>query len=405
MNRASEARVLLVYNRYQRRGGEDTVFEAESALLQAHGHAVSTLEFENTSIAQSRSPANSLRLAVDTVWSRASAARVAEAARAHNADVVHFHNTFPLVSPAAHRAVSHAGAAVVQRIPNYRLICPNGLLYREKQVCRDCVSKPVAWPGVVHACYRGSPAATGVVSAMQLTHRLMGTWQRHVDLFVSPSESTRQEYLRAGFAPEQVVVKPNFVEDMALPERRARDGFLFAGHLEVEKGVVTMLDAWSLLARGEGTPDLLIIGAGQLEDVVLARAEKLANVRYEGVVPRAEVLRSMSAASALVFPSEWVEPFGVTIVEAFAMGLPVIAGAIGAPGEIVEDGRTGLLFRPGDAADLAEKIAWAATHPAEMAAMGQAARLDYEEKYTAERNYELLLQIYEQALERRRGQK
>jgi glycosyltransferase involved in cell wall biosynthesis len=393
--------ILLVHNRYQHYGGEDTVFDSVRNLLEEHGHRVATLEFDSASIPDDPSLLDNARLAMNTIWSRSSAARVFEAARDHKARIVHFHNTFPLVSPAAYGAARRAGAAVIQCLPNYRLICPSALLYRENSICRDCVSQIVPWPSVLHACYRGSRFATSAVGAMLVVHRLLRTWQRNVDLFETPSEATREEYLRAGFHPEQIVVRPNFADEPGPQNASKRGGFLYVGRVERPKGLQTLLAAWSQLAEGDAVPELRIIGSGPMSSEVQKLAARCPQVLFDGPASHDEVISAMSEASVLLFPSESLETFGLTVTEAFASGTPAIVAAVGAPSDLIEEGKTGLHFRPGDVADLVTKVRWAVDHPAAMAQMGLAARAEYEKKFSAARNYDLLIDTYHQALARR----
>jgi glycosyltransferase involved in cell wall biosynthesis len=165
---------------------------------------------------------------------------------------------------------------------------------------------------------------------------------------------------------------------------------MFVGRLSPEKGLGVLIDAVTEL----GTSTIRIVGEGPLEPSVRAvfRSE------YLGVRSRDEVLELLGTAKFLVAPSSSYETFGLAPVEAFACGTPVIASRHGAFAELVEPGVSGLLFTPGDAGDLAAKIAWAERHPEEMLKMGRAARLAYEAKYTPERNYELLVRIYEDAI-------
>jgi glycosyltransferase involved in cell wall biosynthesis len=392
-------RILLVHNRYQQRGGEDQVFETERAILEARGHQVQTLEFDNASIPAQHSPLVAARLAAGTVWSRSAAARVTEAVREHPAEVVHFHNTFPLVSPAAYYAARRAGAAVVQTLHNYRLLCPNALFYRDGAPCEDCLGRRISWPGILHACYRDSRTQTAAVAAMQAVHRAVGTWRGAVDAYIALTEFGRWKFIEGGLPPERIEVKPNFIHFEGSPLDQERRGYLYVGRLDETKGIATMLDAWRALPDLEA---LRIAGDGPLLGDVSKAASQLPNATALGRLSRSEVLMEMAVARALVFPSRWYEGFPVTIAEAFASGTPVIASRLGAMAELVEDRRTGLLFEPGNASDLATKVAWAAANPADMAAMGGAARAEYEAKYAPERNYDLLMEIYERATARRK---
>lgn len=393
-------KILVVHNRYREPGGEDSVVAAETALLRRHGHAVETLLFDNTEIPDRRSLAASARLAAGAVWSPAGAARVRAAVRTSGADVVHFHNTLPLVSPAAYAACRVEGAAVVQTLHNYRLVCPNALFFRDGRPCEDCLGRTPPWPGVVHACYRGSRPQTAAVAAMLTAHRLRRTWHRDVDRFVALSAFSRGKFVAGGLPAAAIAVKPNFLEPDPGAAIAAGDGFLFVGRLVAYKGLGTLLRAWA--GAGPGAP-LRIVGDGPLTAEIERAAETIPAVDHLGRRDRSGVLALMRSSRALVFPSELYENFPVTLIEAFACGLPVIASRIGAIAEIVVDGRTGLLFAPGDAADLAAKVAWARDHPAKMARMGAAARAEYEAKYTAERNYGRLIEIYAEAVDHLRA--
>jgi len=393
----SRLRVLLVHNHYRERGGEDTVFAAETELLRRNGVDVVTYE-EHSERAESLPP---LQLAVEVVWSQGSRRRLAAAIKRFRPDVVHFHNPFPLISPSAYYACRAAGVAVVQRLPNYRLLCPGANLVRDGRVCEDCVGRSLPWPALVHGCYRGSRPATASVASMLVAHRMLGTWQRMVDIYVPPSEFARAKFIEGGLPAERIIAKPNFVDPDPGPGAHEGGFALYVGRLSEEKGVGTLLRAWNEL--GEDAPTLKVVGSGPLERLL---ADAPRTVEWLGRRSKAEVFALMQDASMLIFPSDCFESFGLAMAEAYATGLPVIASRHGSMAEIVVEGKTGLLFEPGTPSSLAERVRWALAHPEEMRAMGHAARITYEERYTASRNFQLLRAIYEKAIhlnhERRR---
>lgn len=311
-------------------------------------------------------------------------------------DLVHVHNFFPTASPSIYSAARSQGAAVVQTLHNYRLLCPNALFFRDGHVCEDCLGKFVPWPGVRHGCYRDSRAATAVTAAMLTVHRARRTWLKEVDMFIALTEFSRQKFIEGGLPAERIAVKPNFIDRPAQPQRRDDGAFLFVGRLVDYKGVALLPQAWAMLTA---PPPLLIAGDGPLRQSLTASTASLPAISLLGAIEATEVEDRMRGARALVLPSLLYENFPMTIVEAFAAGLPVIASNLGAMAEIVEDGRTGLLFAPGDAAALAARVRWAVEHPHEMAQMGINARTEYEAKYTAEINYRQLMEIYERAVE------
>lgn len=387
---ATEA-VLLVHNRYRIRSGEDAVFDAEAALLEARGHPVTRLTVDNANLPDALGMRDQIRLASRTVWSTAAARAVRRAIRAARPDVVHVHNTFPQLSPSVYEACAAEGVPVFQTLHNYRFVCPAATLFRDGRPCEDCVGRAFAWPGVMHACYQGSHARSAVVASMLGLARARGALD-HVAAFVALNHFGRRVFVRGGLPDERVVVKPNFVEDIASTQSTtARSGFLFVGRLAPEKGIGTMLQAWRSLPS---TIPLRIMGDGPLRDAVQRAASTSRNVVYEGARDHHDVLAAMASARALVFPSEWYEGCPVTIIESFASRLPVVASRLGSLEEMVLDGHTGLLFERGAADDLAEKIRWLHEHGDEASKLGDAARDEYLREYTADRSYARLMAIY-----------
>lgn len=390
--------VLMAHCYYRDLGGENLSFEAEAALVEGSGARLVWYTRDNREIG----PLGTLgkaRLAARTVWADDSYRALDELVARERPDVAHFQNTFPLISPAAYHACRRHGAAVVQALRNYRLVCASGLLFRNGHVCEDCLGRSVPWPGIAHACYRDSRTQSGAVVAMLTVHRLLGTWDRDVDVYLVPSEFSRRKFIEAGLPAEKLLVKPNFVYPDPGPNAGPGEYALFAGRLAGEKGVFTLLEAW----RRVGDLPLKIVGDGPLRAQLrrhIAGHGLADNVELLGYLTPDEVMQTMRGARIAIFPSEWYETFGRVAVEAFACAVPVIASNMGAMAEVVTDGRTGLHFAPGDPEDLAAKVSWAWTHPAEVAAMGRNARQDFETRFTAERNLAMLMDVYRTAIDR-----
>jgi glycosyltransferase involved in cell wall biosynthesis len=380
--------VLLVHNSYQQPGGEDQVFTAEGHLLEAHGHEVVRYTVHNDKVRGK----NPLTLAGTTVWNRAVYGELRSLIREERPQVAHFHNTLPLISPSAYYAARAEGIPVVQTLHNYRLLCSNALFYRQGRVCEDCLGKAVPWPGVVHACYRGSRAASGATVAMLTAHRALGTWKGAVDSYIALSEFARRKFIEGGLPAEKISVKPNFLDpDPGMGEGRG-EYFLFVGRLSREKGVDTLLAAWERL--GERVP-LKIVGDGPLASGVAESVGRFEEVEWLGRQPKDQVLALMKDARALIFPSTCYENFPIVLAEAYAVGLPMIASDLGSMSSLVDHGRTGLHFRPGDPRDLATLVEWASAHPTRLKQMRGEARAEFETKYTAAKNYSRLKDIYE----------
>ena len=387
------APILLLHNHYQEPGGEDQVFASEASLLEAHGHRVLRYVSHNDKVAKMSRPT----LAKTTVWNGTVYRELRALLRRERPLVAHFHNTFPLLSPAAYYAARAERVPVVQTLHNYRLLCPNALFFREGGVCEDCLGRVVPWPGVVHACYRGSRSSSAVVATMLTTHRLAGTWSRLVTTYIALTEFARRKFAEGGLPAQDISVKPNFV----YPDPGTGDGrgeyVLFVGRLAQEKGVELLLAAWERL---QGRVPLKIVGDGPASPRVAEAAGRLRDVEWLGRQPKDLVLALMKDARALIFPSVWYEGFPMVIAEAYAVGLPVIAGDLGSMSSLIDHSRTGLLFRPGDTEDLVAKVQWASTHPAELERMRKGARAEFEAKYTSERNYEVLTEIYRESIDR-----
>jgi glycosyltransferase involved in cell wall biosynthesis len=404
--------VALFHNRYQQPGGEDVVFGAEAAMLASARHHVVPYVVQNESIS-TRGAWESVKLSARTVWSREDYREIKVLLRRERPDVAHFHNTFPLISPAAYYACREAGVPVVQTLHNYRLLCPAATFRQNGRICEKCVSGGL-FNGVLHGCYRGSRAATAATSLMLGTHRWLGTWNELVDCFIALTQFSRRKFIEGGLPAEKIAVKPNFVSPDPLQDCSGgvptaglrtdvggprpllgKEYALYVGRLAFGKGARTLLRAWQ-----KTTVPLLIAGEGPLRQELenFAANQGLSGVSILGRLAPDRLIPLMRGARFLLVPSEWYEAFPLTISEAFACGVPVIASRLGAMQEIVEDGRTGLQFTPGDADDLAAKVEWSWTHPEQMQAMGCAARSEYEAKYTAERNYQMLMEIYQTVL-------
>lgn len=384
-------KVLLVHNFYQQAGGEDQVFRFEAEVLARHGFEVSTFTVDNEGLERQ----SGLTLARQTFWNAGAGRQVAALVRERQAEVVHFHNTFPLLSPAVYGAARRAGAAVVQTLHNYRLGCANGLLFREGRVCQDCLGH-LPWPAVAHACYRGSRSASAVVATLQVGHRWRGTYHREVDAFIALTEFARGKMIQIGLRPERLHVVPNALSPDPGMGQGQGDYALFVGRLSAEKGVGVLLRAWEQL--GSALP-LRIVGEGPLAAEVEQASRRLPGVSWLGQRPRAEVLALMQDARCLIFPSEWFEGFPMTMVEAFAVGLPVIASRTGSMEELIIPGQTGEHFAAGQPDDLVRQVR--AFLGRNSQSMRRQARQVYLQRYTGDAHVKSLTRVYTQALAHR----
>lgn len=386
-------RVLMVHNKYRLRGGEEVSTEAEVALLRKYGHSVHLITKDNREIG----PRNQISLAMDTVWSRESRREIRDILRDERIDIMHVQNFLPQFSPSIYYAARQEGVPLIQTLRNYRLLCPKGTLHRNGKPCEKCVGRPLAWPGIRHACYRDSRSATTVVTAMNAIHGAMGTWTECVSKYIALTRFARDKMIQGGLPAEKIVVKPNFVFPDPGFEPSKENFAIYVGRLSPEKGITTLIRAW----RRIDLP-LKIVGEGPLRSDVEAAADRLHNVEYLGRKPVDETYDLMGKARLLVFPSEWYETFGRVLIEAFSRGTPVVASRLGVIPEIVHNGRTGLLFTPGDADDLVAKVESMTSQNETTSQMGRHARLAFENKYSARENYSQIIEIYKNAIKLKR---
>ena len=396
--KAASLSVLCVHNRYIQPGGEDQVFESETQLLAENGVRVEKVEEQTT---YPGGVVRKIEAAVDCVWSRSWHQKFKMLLQRFRPDVVHIHNFFSVISPSVYYACKEEGVPVVQTLHNYRLACPAASFYRDGKICEECLDQG-PFHAVRYGCYRDSKLATAALAAMLEVHRRKNTWSEMVDCYVALTEFAREKMIQGGLPAEKIRGKPNFVLPDPGPRACTGEYALFVGRLVDLKGVGTLIKAWSKLPP---TIPLVIAGDGPFRPEMekLIADLKLTNVNYRGRLSRQDTLAAMKSARFLMFPSEWYEGFPVTIAESFACGVPVLCSRLGGMQEIVDDGRTGLHFTPGDPSDLADKVQWAWSRPKETSTMGFAARAEFEAKYSAERNFGMLTEIYESVISRTKG--
>ncbi|WNM36469.1 glycosyltransferase [Streptomyces sp. Li-HN-5-11] len=389
--------VLVVHNRYAsaQPSGENRVVDQEVALLRAAGHRVEVFERRSDDIG-TMSLLAKVAVPVRVPWNPAVRKELASRLRAERPDVVHVHNVFPLLSPAVLAACADAGVPAVATLHNYTQVCAPGTLQRDGRPCAECVgSTPL--PAVRHGCYRNSRLATVPLAVSLSVNRRR--WWSGVERFFCISAAQRDVLVRAGMPAGRLAVKHNFVPDPDVRRTGPGEHLLYLGRLAEAKGVRLLMAAWDGVAAsgGAGVP-LVIAGTGPLEPEVTAWAAGRDDVRYVGLLDPAECDKAIARSVAVVAPSTWLEAFGLVVVEAMAAGVPAVAAGHGAFAELVEDGVTGLLHRPGESASLASCLRRITAEPDLGREMGQAARLRYEQGFSPAVGLERLVQEYRTAI-------
>lgn len=392
--------ILVAHNHYQIPGGEDTVFQAECNLLEQAGHRIIRYEKQNHLI-QTNSLFQKLQLFFRTLWNPTTTREVAEIIERERVDVVHCHNTFPLISPSIYWVCTQKKIPVIQTLHNYRFTCLNGYLYRKGQICHKCLGK---WPlaGLKRRCYRDSLSASATLTAMLLFHRLIGTFRHQVTRYIALTEIGKSHFIQAGLPPHKIVVKPNFILDFPAPsstQETSASGapssapapiFLYAGRLSDEKGPDIVLQAFLKLPPQSAV--LEIAGSGPMLEELQALAKNASNpIRFLGHLSRADYATHLQAAAAVIIATRTYETFGLTLFEAHALGTPALVSDCVVTTSFLTHPHDGMTFQVNNPTDLAEKMRLFLAHPYRVSTPIPVA-------CTPNGNRELLESIYESVL-------
>jgi glycosyltransferase involved in cell wall biosynthesis len=383
-------RILFLHNRYIYRGGEDESRAQEIAMLRARGEKVFDYVLDNAEIKSG----NLITVGVRSVWNTKESDQVKEMIRSEKPDIVKVDNFFPLLSPSVFAAAKSMGVPTTLSVRNYRLICPSANLFRDGHVCTLCVGHKIALDAIKYRCYRQSYLQSTAVVASNAYAHARGVWTESIDRYIAVSSFVKQQLIAGGFPEEKILVKPNFISDTGVGD--GSGGYaLYVGRLTEEKGVRSFLNAWRDVPQ---SVSLKIIGDGPLEPVVRQASEDDPRIEYLGRKSLTDVCEYLGRAAMLIFPSEWYEPFGRTIVEAYSKGTPVIAASTPPMKAMIDDGVTGLFYKPGDSKDLALAVGNLMADPQRLSVMRNMARAKYLTDYTEEQNYRQLMDIFHQCI-------
>ena len=381
-------RILICHNTYQIAGGEDTVVAAEQALLKKHGHEVKLYQVSNDKI---EGIIPKIQTALQISYSEKAKQELTEQLIQFSPDIVHFHNTFPLLTPSVYDACIEASIPSIQTLHNYRTICPGALLMRDGKICEKCITSS-AYNAVKYGCYRDSSLQTLAVAHLVNQHRAKDTWNQKVTRYIALTQFAKNKFSEAGFTPSLIRVKPNFIELNELPKPSNKQSFaLFVGRISEEKGIQTLISAF----EKNGIP-LKVAGDGPLLESLINSSPN--NIEILGRQNTEEIYKLMRKAQFMVMPSQWYEGFPMVIVEAFAHGLPVLCSKLGAMEEIITDNETGVHFTSGDTEELSHKANELFNNPEKCFEMGKNAQQQYIENYNADTNYHQLISIYKEAI-------
>jgi len=386
-------RILFIHNKYQQPGGEDTAVELETNLLRENGHDVKLMLFQNR---QPSGFVDRLMLGAKAVYNFSSKRKLKKEIETFKPDLIHVHNLFFEASPSILYAASSLKIPILLTLHNYRLICANALLLRNGKPCELCVKKTFPLSGIRYRCYRNSMAESAMVTTITSSHKLLGTWQHKINRFIVLTEFAQSILGDSSLRVEKnkLFVKPNFLPDPGPGDVQREDFFLFVGRLSAEKGINTLLEAFSATAHR-----LVIIGDGPERQSIEARFLDNNRIICKGWLQKDEVISNMKRCKALIFPSVWYEGLPFVLIEAFATGTPVITSKLGAMTELVTDGWNGFHFEVANSHDLHTKIElFLQLDEKERGQLYENARATYLTKYHPQIHYQTILPLYEHVI-------
>lgn len=379
-------KILQVHNIYIGKTGEETVIEEERKVLEANGHTVIQFIKDNSEL-NLLSKREQLKIYTSLVASNSIAEELTEFIDRERPDICHVHNTFPIITPVVYEVCQKKGLPVVQTMHSYKMVCTNSLLFRNGEVCELCLNKSL-YNSIKYKCYRNSYLATAVQAYVIQRHRVRGTWNELIDRYVCLTDFQRDKLVSGGGIPAgKVSVKPNFISESNLETIR-EDFFLFLGRVHDYKGLQDLL----YLFQNNSKSRFVVIG--KADDPLVFSPHS--NVEFLGEQEREIAMDYMRRCKAVIFPSKYYEGMPMVILEAFSLKKPVISRNRGAMASMIAHGYNGLKYEELD--DLLSSINSFEERPEWVEELGQNAYSEFLEKYTEEKGYENLVDLYEQVL-------
>lgn len=330
----------MVHNFYQIGGGEHTVFRNEVEMLRENGHDV--IEYTRSNDELKRTKYKIFLLPFSTIWSFKTYREVRKIIDEKNVDIVHCHNTFPLISPSVYYAARSKHIPVVQTIHNFRFLCPGAMFYRNGKICEECRENHSFRTALKYKCYRNSKIQTLVVIAMLTIHKKLKTYQKINYIFLTEFNKRKFEYL-INITEDNIFIKPNFVKEIWEKSQQCskKKKFVFASRLEENKGIKYLISQWKKMPEEY---KLHIYGTGSLENYIKEFSNNSKNIIFYGFQDQKIIFDDLKTAMGMIFPSLWYEGFPMIIAESMAVGCPVISTNIGNEGDLVTLSNAGVIF-------------------------------------------------------------
>jgi glycosyltransferase involved in cell wall biosynthesis len=381
-------KILIGHNYYQQAGGEDAVFHAQIDLFRNFGHEMVVYKRHNNEIDQNL--ALKISHAFSLRFSKRSYQEVKQLIYAHHPSVAHFHNLFFMMTPSVLYACKDQGIPTIISLHNFRLMCINALFYRDGHPCEDCVTGS-DFSGIQHKCYHHSLISSVLVTDRNRYHWKKKTWENCVDRFLVATQFTKDKYTQAGINPDKISVVPPFVSQPNNSSTQPKKYAFYSGRLSHEKGISFLVKAWANIKF-----PLYIAGAGpeQIGIEKYIKEHQLNHIHMVGFLEKENYAQMLAGAKFLVVPSVCYENFPRVIAEAYSHGIPVLASRLGTMEQVVEEGNTGFLFTPENISSLIENVDKILSDERKYQELCRGAQNVYELKYTPQRHYQNLMEIY-----------
>lgn len=381
-------KILQIYK------GKDKSADADRRLLKRNGHRVTYFE-KNTREMNKYSLVNTPYLGGPNYQSNENNLQMRALIQKNRPNVVHFYNTIFTNSTDLYEICRKLGIVVIQSLNNYELLCPKSTMFYSNKLCKLCVQKSLLKENGQQKCFRDNQIESTELNRMMGEFWTQKGTKGRVDCYLVKTDFFKQKLISYGLPDNKIAVKPDYSEEPFSEKGDEKEYFLFIGKLTEESGIKTLLKAWSLLSSDI---PLRILGDGQLKQAVLDTCSANSSVEFLGWQTKADCSRHLAQASMLIYPAESCDSFPTVIARSYSFGIPVIACNHGGMDQIVLDGISGCLFPPGDFEALAEKIRWLSENSDTLQSMKEKAKIEYETKYTDKKNYEILINLYQEAI-------
>ena len=412
--------ILHINKFHYLRGGSEAVYFGTATILESHRHKslfFSMHHPENVPCETSNyfMPYVDLNINSDGMMSQLKSAgrilysldarkRLSKLLNEYPVDIAHLHSIYHHISPSILHTLKKRKIPIAVTLHDYKMTCASCLMMVKEKVCEACSGRKY-YEIIKSRCVDGSLAKSCLAALEMYAHHRFFDIYNNVDIFISPSLFLKNKLTEMGFQKE-IVHLPNFIDTEKFKmldggENGQKNSVVYFGRLSPEKGLFTLIKAAKLL-KTNGKVEVKIIGDGPIRGDIeeKVKSDGINSVRFLGYLKGEALYKEIKKCLAVVLPSEWYENNPMSVLEAFALGKPVIGASIGGIPELVKDNITGLTFESGNAHDLSEKIRYVLNNPDELTKMGENARSFVEQNLGVEKYYQGLIKIYQSAIEK-----